>query len=129
MKSQIKTILQLILLLCSLTVLAYMLFIYVTGMGHYPLLMPAVPVFYFLESIFFCYVLYDAKKNGNEISLKKAMLLRVARITGSIVLLIAGALADGTHLLSFTAVVVVYYLAYLIMESKIMIDMNKRNFQ
>jgi len=127
MKIWNKAALQLLLLLCCLTALAFVLFIYVMGMKHYPLLLPAVPVFYFLDSVFFCFLLYDAEKNGKGISLKKTIVLRIVRAVGSILLLVAGVLVDRTHLLSFTGVVAVYYLAYLIAESKILIDMNKRN--
>ena len=128
MKIWMKTMLRLVLLLCCLTVLAYVLFIYVIGMEHYPLLLPAVPLFYFLEILFFCFVLYNAEKKGKGISLKKTMVLRIVRVVGSILLLAAGAVVDRTHLLSFTGVIAAYYLVYLIMESKIMIDVNRVNY-
>ena len=127
MKNWMKTMLQLILLLCCLTVLAYLLFIYVIGMEHYPLLLPAVPLYFFLEIMLFCFILYEAEKDGKGIPLKKTTVLRIVRAVACILLLVAGALVDKTHLLSLTGVVVVYYLVYLIMESKIMIEMNKQN--
>ncbi len=127
MKQWMKAMLLLVLLLCGLTLFLYVIFFYVIGKEYYPIFLPAVALFYLLESLFFCFILYDADKKGNDISLKKTITLRIVRVVGSIALLTAGALVDKAHIFSIAAVVAVYYLTFLIMESKIIIDINKRN--
>lgn len=98
------------------------LFFYVAGMEHYPKFFPFLPVYYVLNSIPLCLLLNDFSKKKTEApSLKKLTLLKLVKVIGAITLFVAGLVIDKSTVVPFLVVFVIFYIAYSVFETKLML--------
>ena len=97
------------------------------GGEFYPRLFPVIPVFYTLNSIPLV-LLFDnyLKRNANPPSLKQLMLIRMIKTIGSICVFVVGLLLDKSAIVSFAIVFVIFYAAYSIFETKLMLLFQKK---
>ncbi len=124
MNKGVKIYLLLVVLLLILTASIYAFFSWNT-MVQCPKLFFLMPLFYLLDGISLAIILSDEEKQ-KKTSVKKLALIRLIRISGSLIILFVGILADRVNMLAFVAVFVIYYIFYLVFETMIMQRLNKK---
>lgn len=118
-----RLITGLMVMLCILTFFVY-LFFYFKDNQYYPVSFPLIPFFYLLYGIWLSFLL-NKKKTSKGVSIKKMIVIRIVRIVSALVLLLIGILLDKDHIISYIVLFLLYYVAYLLFETKMMTDLSK----
>lgn len=103
------------------------LFFYFFVEGQYPKYFLLNPILYMIMSVPLCLLLNNYSDGKiSAPSMKKLMLLRLIKVVGCLCIFLVGLLFDKTNIISFSIVFVIFYVAYLFIESRLMMAFNKQ---
>ncbi len=115
---------RLSLMLLAITLLIALSFCFIDAQ-YYPVFFPVIPIFYIICGLLLGNLAMKTGKSQNGTSIRKIVAVRMIRITGSIIILVGAMMFDSTHAMPFAIIFAIYYIAYLLFETKVMTDLNK----
>lgn len=108
----------------ALAGIAVYLSFYLAWPQYYPKWYWSVPVFFFLNACLFGWLVASEEKSA--FSLRKHLLLKMLKTFGALLLLVFYFVFEKANTLSFILVMGLFYLLYTFLETKILLQLNKR---
>ena len=123
-----KVLLKLVLLLTALMLSAHYLF---TALGdcRYPQYLFIIPLYFLLEGFVLFALVGESEKKKELPSPQKQILLRGTKMFSCIIVLIVGLLLDRAHVTEFSLTFALFYVVYLIFETREMMKLNIKQQQ
>jgi hypothetical protein len=118
-----KVLLKLVLILTVLMLSAHYVFT-ALGDGRYPQYLFIIPLYFLLEGFVLFALVGESEKKKELPSPMKQILIKGIKMISCIIVLIIGILLDRAHVVEFSLTFALFYVIYLIFETREMMKLN-----
>jgi len=123
-----KVLLKLVLILTALMLSAHYFFT-TLGDSYYPRYLFIIPLYFLLEGFVLFALVGDSDKKKELPSPLKQVLVKGTKMFSCIIVLIIGMLLDRAHVVEFSLTFALFYVVYLIFETREMMKLNTKQLQ
>ena len=120
-----KVLLKLVLILTVLMLSAHYVFA-ALGDGRYPQYLFIIPLYFLAEGFVLFALVGESEKKKELPSPMKQILIKGTKMLSCIIVLIAGILLDRAHVVEFSLTFALFYVVYLIFETREMMKLNTK---